>query len=152
MNAFISHLRDFSYMSEEQAQQFLYQMQMLESIAASLDQKEAAIVNFLREAMASIDSIKNLSGGQELETLVPLGLGAYTKANITANSKILMDIGAGIAVEKDHPSAMNYLETRIKELQVALNETSSQKHQAMMQLEQLKEQMIQMMQSEDPKQ
>lgn len=87
-------------MSEEQAQQFLYQMQMLESIASSLEQKEAAIVNFLREAMASIESIKNLSGGQEVESLVPLGLGAYAKANIANNSKILMDIGAGIAVEK----------------------------------------------------
>ena len=63
-----------------------------------------------------------------------------------------MDIGAGIAVEKDHGSAMNYLETRIKELQVALNETSSQKQQAMMQLEQMKDQMNQMMQQEIPKQ
>ncbi|NDB32404.1 MAG: prefoldin subunit alpha [Nitrososphaeria archaeon] len=139
-------------MSEEQAQQFLYRMQMLESIAASLDQKEGAIVNFLREAIASVDSIKNLSAGQEVESLIPLGIGAYAKANIIPNSKILMDIGAGIAVEKDHASALNYLESRIKELQVALNETSAQKHQAMMQLEQLKEQMNQMMQSETPKQ
>lgn len=152
MNAFISHLTDFLYMSEEQAQQLLYRMQMLESIAASLDQKEGAIVNFLREAFASVDSIKNLSGGQEVESLIPLGIGAYAKANIIPNSKILMDIGAGIAVEKDHASAMNYLESRIKELQVALNETSAQKHQTMMQLEQLKEQMNQMMQSEAPKQ
>lgn len=152
MNAFISHLTGFLYMSEEQAQQFLYRMQMLESIAASLDQKEGAIVNFLREAIASVDSIKNLSAGQEVESLIPLGIGAYAKANIIPNSKILMDIGAGIAVEKDHASALNYLESRIKELQVALNETSAQKHQAMMQLEQLKEQMNQMMQSETPKQ
>lgn len=139
-------------MSEEQAQQFLYQMQMLESIAASLDQKEGAIVNLLREAMASIDSIRNLSGGQEVESLIPLGLGAYAKANIMANSKVLLDIGSGIAVEKDHALAMNYLESRIKELQVALNETSAQKHQAMMQLEQLKEQMNNLMQSAAPKQ
>ena len=152
MNAFISHLTGFLYMSEEQAQQFLYRMQMLESIAASLDQKEGAIVNFLREAIASVDSIKSLSAGQEVESLIPLGIGAYAKANIIPNSKILMDIGAGIAVEKDHTSALNYLESRIKELQVALNETSAQKHQAMMQLEQLKEQMNQMMQSESPKQ
>lgn len=152
MNAFISHLTGFLYMSEEQAQQFLYRMQMLESIAASLDQKEGVIVNFLREAFASVDSIKNLPEGQEAESLIPLGIGAYVKANIIPNSKILMDIGAGIAVEKDHASALNYLESRIKELQVALNETSAQKHQAMMQLEQLKEQMNQMMQSETPKQ
>lgn len=152
MNAFISQLTGFLYMSEEQAQQFLYRMQMLESIVTSLDQKEGAIVNFLREAMASIESIRNLSGGQEVESLIPLGLGAYTKANIPSNSKVIMDIGAGIAIERDHASAMNYLESRIKELQVALNETSVQKHQAMMQLEGLKEQMNQMMQSETPKQ
>ena len=152
MNAFISQLTGFLYMSEEQAQEFLYRMQMLESIAASLDQKEGAIVNFLREAMASIESIRNLSGGQEIESLIPLGLGAYAKANIQSNSKVIMDIGAGIAIERDHASAMNYLESRIKELQVALNETSVQKQQAMMQLENLKEQMNQLMQSAAPKQ
>jgi prefoldin alpha subunit len=152
MNAFISQLTGFLYMSEEQAQQFLYQMQMLESIATSLDQKEGAIVNFLRDAMASVESIRNLSGGQEIESLIPLGSGAYAKANIQSNSKVILDIGAGVAIERDHASAMNYLESRIKELQVALNETSSQKHQAMMQLEHLKEQMNQLMQSAAPKQ
>ena len=152
MNAFISQLTGFLYMSEEQAQEFLYRMQMLESIVASLDQKEGAVVNFLREAMASVDSIRNLSGGQEVESLIPLGIGAYAKANIIPNSKILVDIGAGVAVEKDHGSAMNFLESRIKELQVVLNETTAQKHQAMMQLEQLKEQMNHFMQTDAPKQ
>lgn len=152
MNAFISHLTGFLYMSEEQAQQFLYQMQMLESFAASLDQKEGAIVSYLRDAMASIDSIKNISQGQEIESLIPLGLGTYTKANISSNSKVLIEIGAGIIVEKDHSSAINHLESRIKELQVALNETSSQKHETMMRLEQLKEEMNHLMQSSAPKQ
>lgn len=139
-------------MSEDQAQQFLYQMQMLESIASSLDQKEGAIVNFLREAIASVESIKNLNSDKEIESLIPLGLGAYAKAMIQPNSKVIVDIGAGIALERDQSSAMTFLESRIKELQVALNETSSQKHQAMMQLEGLKEQMNQLMQSANPKQ
>lgn len=152
MNAFISHLTGFLYMSEEQAQQFLYQMQMLESFAASLDQKEGAIVSYLRDAMASIDSIKNISQGQEIESLIPLGLGTYTKANISGNSKVLIDIGAGIVVEKDHTSAINHLESRIKELQIVLNETSSKKHETMMRLEQLKEEMNQLMQSTTQKQ
>jgi prefoldin alpha subunit len=152
MNAFISHLTGFLYMSEEQAQQFLYQMQMLESFAASLDQKEGAIVSYLRDAMASIDSIKNISQGQEIESLIPLGLGTYTKANISGNSKVLIDIGAGIVVEKDHTSAINHLESRIKELQIVLNETSSKKHETMMRLEQLKEEMNHLMQSTTQKQ
>lgn len=139
-------------MSEEQAQQFLYQMQILESYASSLDQKEEAIVSFLREAMASIDSIKNISQGQDIESLVPMGLGTYVKANISGSSKILLNVGAGIVVEKDHNSAINHLEARIKELQVALNETSSQKHETMMRLEHLKQEMNNLMQSATPKQ
>lgn len=134
-------------MSEEQAQQFLYQMQILESYLANLDQKEGAIVTFLREAIASSDSIKNLVNNQECDSLIPLGLGTYVKAVLSGNSKILVNIGAGIVVEKDHNSAMNYLETRIKELQVALNEMANQKHEAMMRLEQLKHEMNAIMQS-----
>jgi prefoldin alpha subunit len=139
-------------MSEEQAQQILYQMQILESFVASLDQKEAAVITFLREAMASIDSIKALSEKSQAESLIPVGLGTYVKASLQGNSKVLVDIGAGITIEKDHDSAINYLESRIKELQVALNETSAQKHETMMRLEQLKQEMNQLIQSSNPSQ
>lgn len=134
-------------MSEEQAQQLLYQMQILESYAASLDQKEAALVNYLREGIASIDSIKGVTQNPQAESLIPVGLGTYVKGNLKGDSKILVDIGAGITVEKDRDSAINYLEERIKELQVALNETSSQKQQTLLRLEQLKQEMNQLVQS-----
>jgi prefoldin alpha subunit len=139
-------------MSEEQAQQFLYQMQVLESYAANLDQKEAAIMTFLREAMASIDSIKALSQNPQADSLIPVGLGTYVKAKMSEEPKVLVDVGAGIAVEKDHDSAINYLESRIKELQVALNDTVAQKHEALMRLEQLKQQMNNLLQTANPQQ
>ncbi len=139
-------------MSEEQAQQFLYQMQVLESYAASLEQKEAAIMNFLREAMASIDSIKGISQNPHADSLIPVGLGTYVKAKISDDPKVLLNIGAGIVVEKDHDSAINHLESRIKELQVALNDTVTQKHEALMRLEQLKEQMNTFLQSANQQQ
>ena len=134
-------------MSEEQAQQLLYQMQMLESYVASLDQKEEAIMTFLREAISSVESIRGINQNQELESLIPVGLGTYVKANISGTSKVLLDVGAGIVVEKEHDSAINYLESRIKELQVALNESTSQKHQVLMRLEQLKQEMNRLIQS-----
>ncbi len=139
-------------MSEEQAQQLLYQMQMLESFAASLDQKEEAILSFLREAIASIDSIRSITQNPQAESLIPVGLGTYIKANITGDSKVLIDVGAGITVEKDHNSAINHLESRIKELQVALNDTATQKHEAVMRLEQLKQHMNSFMQAANPSQ
>lgn len=134
-------------MSEEQAQQLLYQMQMLESYVTSMDQKEEAIMTFLREAISSVESIREINQNQELESLVPVGLGTYIKANISGTSKVLLDVGAGIVVEKEHDSAINYLESRIKELQVALNESTSQKHQVLMRLEQLKQEMNRLIQS-----
>lgn len=137
-------------MSEEQAQQLLYQMQMLESYATSLDQKEEAVMTFLREAISSVESIRGINQNQEFESLIPVGLGTYVKANISGTSKVLLDVGAGIVVEKEHDSAVNYLESRIKELQVALNETSSQKHEVLMRLEQLKQEMNRLIQSANP--
>ncbi len=128
-------------MSEEQAEQLLYQMQMIESFAANLDQKEVAIMNFLREAIASIDSIRGITQNSQADSLIPVGLGTYIKANISGDPKVIVDVGAGVAVEKDHDSAINHIESRIKELQVALNETAAQKHDAMVRLEQLKQHM-----------
>ncbi|QLH08426.1 prefoldin subunit alpha [Candidatus Nitrosotenuis sp. DW1] len=140
-------------MSEEQAQQLLYQMQMLESYTASMDQKEEAIMTFLREAISSVESVRGINQKQEFESLIPVGLGTYVKANVSGTSKVLLDVGAGIMVEKEHDSAINYLESRIKELQVALNETASQKHQILMRLEQLKQEMNRLIQSANtPKQ
>lgn len=137
-------------MSEEQAQQLLYQMQMFESYATSMDQKEEAIMTFLREAISSVESIRGINQKQEFESLIPVGLGTYVKANVSGTSKVLLDVGAGIMVEKEHDSAINYLESRIKELQVALNETASQKHQILMRLDQLKQEMNRLMQSANP--
>src|SRR3989338_659863 len=134
-------------MSEEQAQQLLYQMQMLESYSTSMDQKEETIMSFLREAISSVESIRGINQKQEFESLIPVGLGTFVKANISGTSKVLLDVGAGIMVEKEHDSAINYLESRIKELQVALNESTSQKHQALMRLEQLKQEMNRLIQS-----
>ena len=57
-----------------------------------------------------------------------------------------MNIGAGIAVEKDFPSAINYLESRIKEIEIALQDTAVKKQDASASLEQGKVQMNQIMQ------
>lgn len=137
-------------MSEEQAQQLLYQMQVLESYGASLEQKEEAILNFLREAIASIDSIRGITKNPQAESLIPVGLGTYIKANVAGDSKVLVSVGAGITMEKDHDAAINHLESRIKELQIALNDTATQKHEAALRLEQLKQHMNSFMQSANP--
>jgi len=132
-------------MSEEQAQQLLYQMQMMEGYLSELSQKEATIVSVIREASSAIQSLKTIDNKTDNETLTPVGLGTFIKTKVVPNEKLILNIGAGIAVEKDKDSAINFLELRLKEMQVALQETSNQKQQISASLEQGKQQMEQML-------
>jgi len=134
-------------MSEEQAEQLMQQMQMLETYFSDLSNREGTFLNIYREAIASIESIKSLSLKPESETLIPIGMGTYVPTKILSDSKIVLNIGAGIAVEKDFPSAINYLEARLKEIEIALQDTAAKKQDASARLEHGKAQINQLMQS-----
>jgi len=133
-------------MSEAQAQQLLQQMQMLENMFAELSQKENSIGNIIRDANSAIKSIQEIKTNPDSESLVPIGMGTFIKTKNIPNEKIVVNVGAGVAIEKDHDSALNYLESKIKELDVALQETNSQRQQVAANLEQGKQQMQQIMQ------
>ena len=135
-------------MSEEKAQQLMQQMQMLETYFSDLSQREGTLYGVLREATAAIESIKSLSQKSNSEALVPVGMGTFVKTNISSNDKIVLNIGAGISLEKDSTSAINYLEARIKEIEVAIQDVSAKKHDASAQLEQGKNQINQLIQSD----
>ena len=132
-------------MSEEQAQQMMQQMQMLENYFSDLGQREQTFIGIMRETAAAIESIRSLSKKPESETLVPIGMGTYIPTKISSTQKIVLNIGGGYAVEKDFDSAINYLEARIKEVEIALQDTSVKKQEAAQQLEQGKAQINQMM-------
>lgn len=134
-------------MSEEQAQQLLYQMQVLESYFADLIQRENYMISVLKEATSAIESIKAVNENREYETLVPLGLGTFVKAKILPNEKIVLNVGAGAALEKNKESAINYIESRIKEIEIALSETATQKQEVAIRLEQGKHEMNRLMQT-----
>tara|TARA_Y100001949_G_scaffold161483_1_gene153790 strand:- start:257 stop:676 length:420 start_codon:yes stop_codon:yes gene_type:complete len=132
-------------MSEEQTQQLLYQMQMLEGYFSELTQKEGSIISVIREASFAIDSLKAIDNKTNDETLVPIGLGTFVKTKLIPNQKLILNVGAGIAIEKDRNSTINFLESRLKEMQVALQEINVQKQQVSASLEQGKQQMNQLM-------
>ena len=135
-------------MSEEQAQQLMYQMQMLENYFTEISRKEESLFGMVREATSAVESIKSIDEKSESTTLVPIGMGSFVKAKISGSDKLILNLGAGTAIEKDKNSAINFLEARIKELEVALRDTSAQKQQVMANLEQGKKQFNLMMQSQ----
>ena len=138
-------------MSEEQAQALMQQMQALEAYMSDLLQKEDAVIKLLHEAAGAIESMKAL-GDKQLETLIPVGMGAFLKATIQPNEKLLVSIGAGASLEQDKNSAINYVEERIKELEIVLQQLSGQKHEVAARLEQGQQQMNRILQASQSKQ
>ena len=119
---------------------------MLENHFGELTQKENSIINIIREANSAIHSIKGINTQSESDSLVPLGLGTFMKSKVNSNEKIIINIGSGVAVEKNHNDAVNYLESRLKELEIALQDTNQQRQQIAANLEQGKQQMQNLMQ------
>ena len=133
-------------MSEEEAQQLLYQMQMLEGYLTELSQKESSLLGVIREAISATETIKNSKIKSDSETLVPIGMGTYMKATLSPNQKVILNIGGGAAIEKDQDSAVNWIESRIKEMEIVLQETNAQKQQVLASLEGGKQKMNHLMQ------
>ncbi len=128
-------------MSEEKVQQLMYQMQMLESYFAELSQRENSLLNVFNEATYAIESIKGIGEKSESDTLIPIGMGTFIKTKISSGEKIVLNVGAGVAIEKDKDSAINFLESRIKEIQVALQDTATNKQDVASKLQQGKAEM-----------
>jgi len=134
-------------MSEEQAQTLLQQLQALEAYMANLLQREEALMRLLQEAVNAVESMKALGSDKEYETLIPLGLGTYVKAKVDPNQKMVVNIGAGASIEQDKNSAINYVESRIKELEVVLQQLASQRQEVAIRLEQGQQEMNKLIQS-----
>ena len=136
---------------EQQAQQLMQQLQMLENHFTQLAQQENTIVNIIREANSAIQSISETKTKTESDSLVPIGMGVYIKSKIQSKEKIIIDVGSGVAVEKDQNSAINWLESRLKELEIALQNVNSQRKQVAENLELGKQQMQSLIQkSQNP--
>jgi len=133
-------------MSEEGTQKLLYQLQMLETYLADLTQKENSLAHILREATSAIESIKTAKEKPDSEVLFPIGMGTFFKTKIQPTEKLIMNVGSGVAMEKDLNSTINFIESRIKEIEIALRDTLSKKQEVMISLERGKKEINQMMQ------
>ncbi len=118
---------------------------MLEGYFSELTQKEGAIISIIKEASSAINSLKSIDNKTDDEMLVPMGLGTFVKTKLIPNQKLILNVGAGVAIEKDQNYAINFLESRLKEMQVALQEIDGQKQQVSASLEQGKQQMNQLL-------
>ena len=76
-----------------------------------------AAINEVTLAYNTLDGMKQVKEGES--TLVPVGAGSYIRMQVADSKKMIMGVGAGVAMEKDIESSVEELKTRLQELDKA---------------------------------
>ena len=74
-------------------------------------------INEVTLAFNTLEGMKKLQNGDA--TLVPVGAGSYIRMQVADSKKIVMGIGAGVAVEKDVEGSVEELKGRLQDLDKA---------------------------------
>src|ERR671938_1164913 len=125
---------------EQKINEMVQQSRILEAYMNETITREATVTRLIGEARLASSAIQNVTGESEVESLMPVGIGVYIRALVPPVKKLLVNVGAGAIVEKSREDTVNYIESRIKEFEVALRQLSSQKQQIEMRMEQLQKQ------------
>lgn len=126
------------------------EIQMLEEMAVRLNADMRRVTSAVDEASAAIAAIGSLKDGKTSEVLLQLGMGAMLRVNLPSVERIPINVGAGVVIEKSPDMAINYLETRIKELKVSLEEMSARRDQVVGSMAQKRERLEEMARAAQP--
>jgi len=115
---------------EDVVRQLAAEIRVLEGsiglLQSRLDIVRAAI-NEVTLAHNTLEGVKKIQNGES--TLVPVGAGSYIRMRLDDSKKLVMGIGAGVAVEKDVESSVTELKGRIEELDKARTSLQQQLEQ-----------------------
>lgn len=109
---------------QEELQQNILTYRILEARLDALVKQRSLVINKILEIASTLESINEIK--ESGEVLFSLGSNAYTKGKITDKEKIIVEIGANIALEKNVEEAKNTLEKRKKELEESLREIENE--------------------------
>lgn len=105
---------------EDIVRQLATEIRILEGSIGALQSRldiVRAAMNEVTLAFNTLEGLKKLQDGDS--TLVPVGAGSYVRMNIADSKKLVMGIGAGVAMEKDVESSVGELKGRLDELDKA---------------------------------
>ena len=107
-----------------------------------------AAINEVTLAHNTLDGIKSLQNGES--TLVPVGAGSYVRMQLADSKKLIMGIGAGVAVEKDVEASVTELKARLEELEKARTSIQQQLDQTATRYQQDREALEDMLRQQNP--
>ena len=132
---------------EQRINELVQQSRVLEAYLNDVMTRQVTVGKLMEEAHLASNTIQSINSESDVESLMPIGIGVYVKTNVPPLKKLLINLDAGVAIEKSREDALNYVETRIKEYEVAARQLEAQRQEITMRMNQLQSQINQMIQA-----
>lgn len=132
---------------EQRINELVQQSRILEAYMNDIMTRQVTVSKLMEEAHLASNTIQNITSESDVESLMPIGIGVYVKTTVPPIKKLLINLDAGVAIEKSREDALNYVETRIKEYEIAARQLEAQRQEITMRINQLQSQINQMIQA-----
>ncbi|HKY10876.1 MAG TPA: prefoldin subunit alpha [Nitrososphaera sp.] len=132
---------------EQRINELVQQSRILEAYMNDIMTRQVTVSKLMEEAHLASNTIQNITSESDVESLMPIGIGVYVKTTVPPIKKLLINLDAGVAIEKNREDALNYVETRIKEYEIAARQLEAQRQEITMRINQLQSQINQMIQA-----
>ena len=94
---------------QQKLEQMVNELNMYKSQAELLQQEIENVQQTIAEVNTLESTIEDMKKKDNVEALVPVGAGSFMNAEIKNDNKIVMSIGAGVAVTKNYDEAKEEL-------------------------------------------
>jgi prefoldin alpha subunit len=124
---------------QEKLRGLIVELKTLEGTVEELETRVGIIDQAMRELNIAGMTLQNLKTlDTETETLIPVGGGAYLKAKIIDKEKVIIGIGAGVAVEKTATGANEDVGNQLADLQKLRSSLEQQFNQVIGRIEEVR--------------
>ena len=108
-------------MDEKELQEKIELYRLLEARVNGMMKQRELVMNKMLEIKTTMGSLSEMEKSQG-EILFPIGSEAWSSTKVLDKDRIIVEIGAGVAVEKSFAQAKDVLDKRIAELETAVEE------------------------------
>ncbi len=103
-------------MNEDEARESYFELKMIEEQMKQLQHQIEHLEANIAEFENSIISLNEIRGKENEESFVPLSPGVYVKSKISDTKKLVVNVGAGVAVEKSPEDTIKIIEKQLAEM------------------------------------
>ncbi len=107
-------------------QEKVYRYQILEQSAKALAQKRELFINKMMEVENTLSTIEEIQKSKGEEIFLPLGSSVYVPGTVKKKNKMIVGLGADVAIEKDVKKTKEILMKRKKVLEDGLKSVETQ--------------------------